>query len=89
VTDSPWGGGKVYYFFTATIWYDDFQPDQLEWMFALADMNDNGLFDGGTDKFSPKTTSSSTAPIPEPATMLLFGTGLIGMAGIGRKKFKK
>jgi hypothetical protein len=28
-------------------------------------------------------------PIPEPATMLLFGSGLIGLAGLGRKKFKK
>ena len=32
------------------------------------------------------TVSSNATPIPEPATMLLFGTGLIGLIGYRRRK---
>ena len=34
-------------------------------------------------------SSDSTAPVPEPATMLLFGTGLVGLAGRKLRKATK
>ncbi len=48
-----------------------------EFFVAYAPWCDNDIIGGGT------------APVPEPATMLLFGTGLAGLATIGRKKMKR
>ena len=44
---------------------------------------------GGDNSYAVGELQSYGEPVPEPATMLLLGFGLIGLAGIGRKKFLK
>lgn len=62
-----------------------FQLGSLPNGFTL-DQISNVQFQYGTAWNEPSLPGN---PVPEPATMLLLGSGLIAIAGFGRKKFKK
>ncbi|MBT4178471.1 MAG: PEP-CTERM sorting domain-containing protein [Candidatus Marinimicrobia bacterium] len=61
--------------------------------FIAADGNENGIYPDGQNLFfnwNPVTLNydmtASTAPVPEPTTILLFGLGILGFAGVSRRK---
>jgi len=53
---------------------DNRSPDEVDWQSA------------GNNMGSFIYKQNDTAPVPEPATLLLFGAGIAGLAAVGRRK---
>lgn len=74
---------------TSLLTYYGMQDDD-DFIFANTDITANYNFNGSAFTASIVEADIANMPAsPEPATMLLFGTGLIGLAGFGKKKFLK
>jgi hypothetical protein len=76
---------------------DDVLPTTLdfaEWDYGLfgyvgGGITHGGALLGGVAGLVTSANISEYQSVPEPATMLLLGTGLIGMAALGRKRYLK
>jgi hypothetical protein len=62
-------------------------PDPQSWN-GIEDLKLDGFWEG-KGAISHVALYGSSQPVPEPISMLLFGTGLVGVGGYVRRKFKK
>jgi hypothetical protein len=64
-------------------------PDTNEASFKVLYLNDDGWHDGITSENDVLSLGTkTTSPAPEPGSLILLGTGMLGAAGLLRRKLR-
>lgn len=79
-------GGFAYGTYSNTIDISSYQTDDARLVFRLQEESDANFWTGTASLAGIDNVSITASPVPEPATMLLFGTGIAGLAAIRRRK---
>lgn len=84
------GGGDLYAYVPMALFGND--PFKFIYLYSgfgyKEDVIDEWSSSAGFEEWAV-LQGTHTNPVPEPGTMMLLGSGLVGLAGWGRKKFRK
>ena len=92
--DSDFGDGLTldgFGYFEANLWQaiGGEGPDAGSFTVGIDGQVQGIAFFAGLNANNDYAVAGYSTPVPEPSTVLLLGLGLVGLAGLGRKGFKK